>query len=200
MYPKLRSWAKRSCGTVTKGLKRYLHDREHLRLDGKTVLKKQWCDHSTANTAIRYHTDIHCSSTEYVKVKGNRSPFDGDIKYWSKRLQTHPELSTRQLNLLKRQKGKCNWCGEHFMDGDVMEVDHITPKSQGGKDRYDNLQLLHGHCHDQKTRTDGSLTQKQPNKVKTKGKTKGKTRKPDKLDMLIIGRERQFLEQGKLTE
>jgi len=35
-----------------------------------------------------------------------------------------------------------------------MEVDHIKPKNIGGKDVYMNLQLLHGHCHDTKTRRD----------------------------------------------
>ncbi|MDJ0899839.1 MAG: HNH endonuclease [Xenococcus sp. MO_188.B8] len=29
------------------------------------------------------------------------------------------------------------------------------PKSQGGKDEYKNWQLLHRHCHDEKTRNDG---------------------------------------------
>jgi 5-methylcytosine-specific restriction endonuclease McrA len=35
-----------------------------------------------------------------------------------------------------------------------MEVDHIQPRSQGGKDEYKNLQLLHRHCHDEKTALD----------------------------------------------
>jgi RNA-directed DNA polymerase len=39
-----------------------------------------------------------------------------------------------------------------------MEVDHILPISRGGKDEYKNLQLLHRHCHDNKTASDGSLT------------------------------------------
>jgi RNA-directed DNA polymerase len=38
-----------------------------------------------------------------------------------------------------------------------MEVDHIIPKSKGGRDEYKNLQLLHRHCHDEKTCFDGSL-------------------------------------------
>ncbi len=37
-----------------------------------------------------------------------------------------------------------------------MEVDHIIPKSQGGRDSSDNWQLLHRHCHDTKTAKDGS--------------------------------------------
>ena len=32
-----------------------------------------------------------------------------------------------------------------------IEVDHIKSKKFGGKNSYDNLQLLHGHCHDHKS-------------------------------------------------
>jgi RNA-directed DNA polymerase len=35
-----------------------------------------------------------------------------------------------------------------------MEVDHIIPLAIGGKDVFHNLQLLHRHCHDQKTARD----------------------------------------------
>ncbi|WP_162528368.1 HNH endonuclease, partial [Microcystis aeruginosa] len=34
---------------------------------------------------------------------------------------------------------------------------HIHPLSLGGKDEYKNLQLLHRHCHDDKSASDGSL-------------------------------------------
>jgi len=32
--------------------------------------------------------------------------------------------------------------------------DHIIPQSQGGKQEYNNLQVLHRHCHDTKTAKD----------------------------------------------
>jgi RNA-directed DNA polymerase len=96
----------------------------------------------------------------YVKVKGNKSPYDGDWLYWCKRMGEHPEIPVRVATLLKNQKGKCNLCGNYFKDGDSLEVDHIIPRSQGGKDEYKNLQLLHRHCHDKKTATDGSLGNK----------------------------------------
>jgi len=35
-----------------------------------------------------------------------------------------------------------------------MEIDHKTPRSKSGKDCYDHLQLLHGHCHDAKSAND----------------------------------------------
>jgi RNA-directed DNA polymerase len=52
------------------------------------------------------------------------------------------------------QKGKCTCCGLFFHDEDLMEIDHKIPRSKGGKDSYNNLQLLHGHCHDAKTTAD----------------------------------------------
>lgn len=63
----------------------------------------------------------------------------------------HPEAPTRVATLLKMQKGKCTHCGLFFHHEDLMEIDHKIPRSQGGKESYDNLQLLHGHCHDVKT-------------------------------------------------
>ena len=54
------------------------------------------------------------------------------------------------LRLLETQESRCNICGLKFIPGDIIEVDHIQPKKLGGKNEYNNLQLLHGHCHDQK--------------------------------------------------
>src|SRR5260370_28750593 len=58
--------------------------------------------------------------------------------------------------LLKRQRGTCARCGLYFKDGDHLEIDHCIPVALGGTDVYANLQLLHQHCHDQKTAADGS--------------------------------------------
>jgi RNA-directed DNA polymerase len=95
----------------------------------------------------------------FVKVKGNRSPYDGDLIYWSSRLGSHPEMPAEKAYLLKKQKGRCTYCRLHFRDGDLLETDHIIPKSKGGKDNRDNKQLLHRHCHDLKTAKDTTGTQ-----------------------------------------
>jgi RNA-directed DNA polymerase len=76
---------------------------------------------------------------------------------------THPEVSKQVATLLKKQKGKCTHCGLTFRDGDKLEVDHIIPKSQKGKNSYDNLQLLHRHCHDTKTAEDIRIEVKRRN-------------------------------------
>ena len=146
-YLKLRRWAKRRCLTSSSGNRKYWHS------EGS----RNWV-FSTGNDAnslrLQLHRDVSCSSTSYVKVKGDKSPYDGDLVYWSSRMGRHPELPNREAKLLKQQKGRCTHCGLTFREGDVMEVDHIIPKSIGGKDEWKNLQLLHRHCHDQKTAVD----------------------------------------------
>lgn len=95
----------------------------------------------------------------HVKVRGSKSPYDGDWVYWAKRRAKHPGTPTRVANLLKQQTGKCARCGLYFTSEDLLEVDHIIPKSRGGRDRYDNWQLLHRHCHHRKTAKDKKLRQ-----------------------------------------
>jgi len=90
------------------------------------------------------------SIQRHVKVKGNASPYDGNLLYWTKRLKKHPMLNGKLAKLLQEQKGVCRKCGLLFRDGDLIEIDHIVFKRYGGKDTIDNLQALHLHCHDQR--------------------------------------------------
>ncbi len=122
------------------------------------ILRKARRGKQPKRQTLRQHSDTDI--IRHVKVKGNASPYDGDWVYWSTRMGNHPEVPKRVSTLLKRQKGKCSHCGSYFKDGDSLEVDHIVPKSKGGKNKYDNWQLLHRHCHDTKTAKDGSLGNK----------------------------------------
>ena len=144
LFQKLRRWAyRRHPGKPATWLK----DRYWTHQTGKwqfTQKGKGSCLFQHSETRIRRH----------VKVTGNRSVFDGDWVYWGSRMGKHPEVSRRVSYLLKEQKGKCNHCRLHFRHGDILEVDHRIPQSQGGTDAYFNLQLLHRHCHDTKTATD----------------------------------------------
>jgi RNA-directed DNA polymerase len=111
---------------------------------------------ASSEGSLRLHR--HTPITRYVKVQGTKSPFDGDWIYWTKRQGKHPETPPKMASLLKRQKGCCASCGLSFKDGDRLEIDHRLPRAIGGTDQLLNLQLLHRHCHDQKTATDGSRT------------------------------------------
>jgi RNA-directed DNA polymerase len=155
-YLKLRRWAKRRCKNKSSvGYAKYWHKRSYTLLNGEKSMRVEFSTGpKPEDTDLAKHGDIECSSNKYVKVKGDRSYYDGDFIYWGTRLGKHPETSTRVATLLKKQKGKCTKCGHYFTSEEVIEVDHIIPKSLGGKDEYKNLQLLHGHCHDTKTKED----------------------------------------------
>ena len=150
VYQRLYRWAKR----------------RHPNKSGKWIANKYWHTIGGNNWEfavkmddkfIKLHRHPETPIVRHIKVKGNASPFNGDWVYWSSRMTNHPEANKRVATLLKMQKGKCPECGHYFRDDDVMEVDHILPISKGGKDEYKNLQLLHRHCHDKKTTSDGSL-------------------------------------------
>jgi RNA-directed DNA polymerase len=188
LFQKLKSWAKKRCKVKSNAYKRYWHKREHTKLDGTKSKRIEFATgKGVKDLPLILHQDTHCSSTEYVKVRGAKSFYDGDIIYWAARKGSHPEMTNSIAKLLKRQKGKCNHCGLLFLNDDLIEVDHIIPKTLGGKETYDNLQLLHAHCHDTKTKTDGSIQ-----KV---GTSDNKAQKPDSLDDQIT--ERLNLNLGK---
>lgn len=104
---------------------------------------------------LRTHSDMPIR--RHVKVRGGRSPFDGDWAYWAPRLGRHPLLAPQVARLLTRQRGRCAWCGLYFKDGDAIENDHRIPRSRHGTNRDANRQLLHRHCHDTKSAHDNGL-------------------------------------------
>jgi RNA-directed DNA polymerase len=153
VYQKLRPWAKH----------------RHPNKSGNWITTKYW--HTIGgdnwvfatrqgNNPLWLHKQGNVKIINHAKVKGESSPYDGNLVYWSTRMGNNPEMPSKVSKLLKQQQGKCAHCKLHFREGDVMEVDHKIPKSKGGKDSYDNWQLLHRHCHDTKTTKDGSLGNK----------------------------------------
>lgn len=127
----------------------------------KKVGTRNWVFQSEVKgvkSTLKLHADTKI--VRHIKVKGTKHVYDGDKVYWSKRGYKDPTISTRVQKLLKKQNGICLWCNHHFEFDEVMEIDHIKPKKEGGKDVYANLQLLHGHCHDTKTRKDSERQKK----------------------------------------
>lgn len=68
-----------------------------------------------------------------------------------KRSEKLPNYRTHKHTLFGKQEGLCNGCRTQFPFRN-MTVDHIVPRSQGGTDHEDNLQLLCGACNSTKGR------------------------------------------------
>lgn len=83
----------------------------------------------------------------HIKVRGDKSPFDGDWLYWSTRLGRDPTKPKRITSLLMKQKGCCSFCGLRFVDSDLTEVHHRDGIHDNNA--FYNLALLHAHCHNQ---------------------------------------------------
>lgn len=94
-------------------------------------------------------------SQKHVKVLGTESPYSLS-HYWALRNQKYSPYPLRVRTLLVKQNNRCTLCKKEFnvFDSNNWQVDHIQPRWAGGKDTYDNLQLLHKECHENKTLTD----------------------------------------------
>ena len=146
-YKRIRRWA----------------DRRHPNKNKHWVTKKYWITigndkwvfgckfKGKTSELLRHHKT---AIKRHIKVRSNASPYDGNTLYWAKRMKKHPELKDSTARMLNKQNGKCNWCGLPFQEDDVIEDDHIIAKKAGGNNSLKNRQLLHKHCHDEKTRDD----------------------------------------------
>jgi len=54
---------------------------------------------------LKRHNDVPI--VRHIKVKGSKSPYDGDWTYWSNRIGKYPGVRKEVTTLLKRQKNKC---------------------------------------------------------------------------------------------
>jgi RNA-directed DNA polymerase len=71
--------------------------------------------------------------TRYAKVKGDKSPYDGDWVYWSKRRGEYPNTSPLLADLLKLQKGKCAHCNMYFTSESLIETHHADGNCKNNK-------------------------------------------------------------------
>ena len=180
LNPLIRGWAHYYAGAVAQAVFTQMDHRlfgrlfrwarrRHPRKSAAWVVHRYWHTRG-ANHGVFGPPDGPCLAAHastpirrHVLVRRDTSPYDGNWPYWASRLGRHPALSASKAALLKRQQGRCAWCGRYCTElGDLMESDHCLPRSRGGSNAASNRQLLHAHCHDVKTATDGSHRREPP--------------------------------------
>jgi len=185
LNPILRGWANYHNGNVSKdifsSIDNYVYEKlhswarnRHHNKGNAWVLDKYW--HVVGNRNWVFKTDNNelykMSSTKIIrhtKIKGRHHIFDGQTEYWNKRkVMNNRGRRTRKESCLAKQEFKCNWCKQDFKHDSILELDHIVPKSCGGGEQSTNLQVLHRHCHDIKTRSDESSEKKVQRKIDVK--------------------------------
>ena len=87
---------------------------------------------------------VSYSENKWVNVKGDKSPFDGDIAYWSKRNSKLYDGETSKA--LKRQNHSGKGCGLKFTSLERIHLHHVDGNHDNWK--RENLVALHESCHD----------------------------------------------------
>jgi RNA-directed DNA polymerase len=84
------------------------------------------------------------SENNHTKVKGDKSPFDGNLVYWAERNSKLYDGKTSKL--LKRQNHTCGHCGHKLTSDERVHLHHIDGNHNNWKDS--NLVVVHESCHD----------------------------------------------------
>jgi group II intron reverse transcriptase/maturase len=87
---------------------------------------------------------VSYSENKHINVKGNKSPYDGDIVYWSERNSKLYNNDTSKA--LKRQNHSCKSCGLKFIGEERIHLHHVDGNHQNWKPK--NLVAIHESCHD----------------------------------------------------
>jgi RNA-directed DNA polymerase len=111
-----------------------------------TVFNKETKNTKTSATELvkKAFPTVSYSQSSYVMVKGNKSPFDNDINYWSERNSKLYDGATSKV--LKRQNHTCGHCGIKFTSEERVHLHHIDGSHNNWKPK--NLQAIHESCHD----------------------------------------------------
>ncbi|MGL5059303.1 MAG: group II intron reverse transcriptase [Microcoleus sp.] len=110
---------------------------------------------------------IPYSENKYINVKGEKSPFDGDVTYWSER---NSKLYDGETSFaLKRQNHKCGKCGLKMFSDEKVHLHHVDGNHENWKKN--NLLAVHESCHDY-------LHMSKSAKLRTSGAGCGETRTP----------------------
>ncbi len=83
------------------------------------------------------------SENQHIKVKEDKSPYDGDFIYWSRRESKLYDGYTSKA--LKKQSHKCGYCGLTFLPGERIQLHHKDKNHNNWK--YNNLVATHKSCH-----------------------------------------------------
>ena len=84
------------------------------------------------------------SEHKHINVKGEKSPYDGDIVYWSERESKLYDGMTSKA--IQRQNHSCKACGLKFVNDETVHLHHVDGNHQNW--RLKNLVAIHESCHD----------------------------------------------------
>ena len=84
------------------------------------------------------------SENKHINVRGEKSPYDGDVTYWSERKSKLYDGITSKA--LQGQNHSCKACGLKFVGDEKIHLHHVDKNHNNWKQN--NLVAIHESCHD----------------------------------------------------
>ena len=100
--------------------------------------------HSSLELKEKAFPKVSYKENGFANVQGNKSPYDGDLVYWSER--NSKLYNNHTSKALKRQNHTCDHCGLRTLPGERVHLHHIDGNHQNWKTK--NLIAVHESCHD----------------------------------------------------
>ncbi|WP_226594798.1 group II intron reverse transcriptase/maturase, partial [Microseira wollei] len=101
------------------------------------------CRESSKKLLDKAFPSIPYSENKHIKVRREKSPFDGDIIYGSERNSKLYDKATSQA--LKRQDHTCGYCGLKLLSDERVHLHHVDDNHNNWKKN--NLLAIHESCH-----------------------------------------------------
>jgi 5-methylcytosine-specific restriction endonuclease McrA len=100
--------------------------------------------HSSKILLDKAFPSVPYSENRFGNVTGSKSPYDGDMVYWSERnSKLYDDHTSRAL---KRQNHTCGHCGMKCISDERVHLHHIDGNHSNWRNK--NLVALHESCHD----------------------------------------------------
>jgi len=159
LNPVIRGWGNYYSKVVSKDVFRRLHsliyeqlrswtNYRHSNKGHKWIVRKYWSFSDKWEFGVRDRIKLvslpEIPVRRHVCLRVNKSPFDGDWIYWSRRLGQYPDMPKSKAIRLRLQDGICSSCGLHFCPDDEMVILHLDGNNKNF--RRDNMTLVHRRC------------------------------------------------------
>ncbi len=106
--------------------------------------EKKQTKYSAEALVRRAFPKVGYKESKFIPVKGEKSPYDGDVIYWSQRnSRLYNGLTAKAL---KEQNHSCGRCKLKFIPGERIHLHHCD--GNHGNWNKNNLLAIHESCHD----------------------------------------------------
>ncbi|MDE2996471.1 MAG: HNH endonuclease [Bacteroidota bacterium] len=89
---------------------------------------------------------IEAEQARFVRSPSYRIPWPSIVRLKAYVRLPYKRILLTRKNVLRRDRQRCQYCGSK----DRLTIDHVMPKSRGGKDTWDNLVAACVPCNNRK--------------------------------------------------